>query len=131
MNTATAQPLALSVIDLCKRSSTQSARESLEETIALAEMVDSLGYKRFWVAEHHVENTTEACPEILAALIASRTKHIRVGTGGVLLRYYSPLKVAETFLTIEALFPGRIDLGVCKGPGALPATSNALVDGNP
>jgi luciferase family oxidoreductase group 1 len=126
----TAQPLSLSVIDLCKRSSKRSAKQALEETLALAELVDTLGYKRYWVAEHHVEDTAEACPEVLVALIASRTKNIRVGSGGVLLRYYSPLKVAETFLTIEALYPGRIDLGVCKGPGAMPANGAALVSGN-
>jgi luciferase family oxidoreductase group 1 len=130
MNTATAQPLKLSVLDLGKRSSARSAKQGLEETLALAELTDSLGYKRFWIAEHHVEDTAEACPEILVALLASRTKNIRVGSGGVLLRYYSPLKVAETFLTIEALFPGRIDLGVCKGPGALPGNAEALVCGH-
>jgi luciferase family oxidoreductase group 1 len=127
----TAQPLTLGVLDLCKRSFRQSAKESLEDTLALAELADSLGYKRYWVGEHHVEDTAEACPEVLVPLIASRTKNIHVGTGGVLLRYYSPLHVAETFLTIEALFPGRIDLGVCKGPGAFPCNAQALVYGNP
>jgi luciferase family oxidoreductase group 1 len=126
----TAQPLTLGVLDLCKRSSTRSPKEALEETLALAELADSLGYTRFWVGEHHVEDSAEACPEVLVPLIASRTKNIRVGTGGVLLRYYSPLKVAETFLTLEALFPGRIDLGVCKGPGAYPNNAEALVYGN-
>jgi luciferase family oxidoreductase group 1 len=124
------QPLTLGVVDLCKRSPNQSAKQGLEETFALAELADSLGYKRFWVGEHHVADTAAACPEVVVALLASRTKHIRVGTGGVLLRYYSPIKVAETFLTLEALFPGRIDLGVCKGPGALHHTAEALVSGN-
>jgi alkanesulfonate monooxygenase SsuD/methylene tetrahydromethanopterin reductase-like flavin-dependent oxidoreductase (luciferase family) len=64
MTTAARQPLTLSVIDLCKRTKTQSAKQSLEETLALAELVDSLGYKRFWVGEHHVANTAEACPEV-------------------------------------------------------------------
>lgn len=126
----TVQPLSLSVIELCKRSSKRSPKQALEEALALAELVDTLGYKRFWVAEHHVEDAAEACPEILVALIAARTKNIRIGSGGILLPYYSPLKVAETFLTLEALYPGRIDLGVCKGPGSLPANAQALVCGH-
>lgn len=123
--------LTLGILDLCKRSRERSARQSLEETIALAELADELGYRRFWVAEHHTEDSAEASPEVLVALIAARTRRIRVGSGGVLLRYYSPFKVAETFLTIEALFPGRIDLGVAKGPGVTAnETASALVDGN-
>lgn len=123
--------LILGILDLCKRTRERSARQSLEETIALAELADELGYRRFWVAEHHTEDSAEASPEVLVALIASRTRRIRAGSGGVLLRYYSPFKVAETFLTIEALFPGRIDLGVAKGPGITVAeTAAALVDGN-
>jgi hypothetical protein len=83
------------------------------------------------VAEHHVEDSAEACPEVLIPLIAGCTKRIMVGSGGVLLRYYSPLKVAETFLTIEALFPGRIKLGVANGPGVTrAAVAEALVSGN-
>jgi luciferase family oxidoreductase group 1 len=130
MVSAVSQPLTLGVVDLCKRSANQSAKQALEETLALAELTDSLGYNRFWVGEHHVADTAAACPEIMVGLLASRTKHIRLGTGGVLLRYYSPIKVAENFLTLEALFPGRIDLGVCKGPGALQHTAEALVSGN-
>jgi luciferase family oxidoreductase group 1 len=130
MVSAVSQPLTLGVVDLCKRLAKQSAKQALEETFALAELADSLGYKRFWVGEHHVADTAAACPEIVVGLLASRTKHIRVGTGGVLLRYYSPIKVAENFLTLEALFPGRTDLGVCKGPGALQHTAEALVNGN-
>lgn len=123
--------LQLGVLDLCKRSPGMTAGAALHGTLALAEAVDGLGFSRYWVAEHHVEDTAEACPEVLIPLIAARTQRLRVGSGGVLLRYYSPLKVAETFLTLEALFPGRIELGVCKGPGVVhPAVADALVGGN-
>lgn len=123
--------LNLGILDLCKRTSTISAAESLRGTLALAEEADRAGYRRFWVAEHHVEDSAEACPEVLIPLIAARTKRLSVGSGGVLMRYYSPLKVAETFLTLEALFPGRIELGVAKGPGAVgTAVPEALVCGN-
>jgi luciferase family oxidoreductase group 1 len=127
MNTS----LNLGILDLCKRSTRVSAGESLRGTLALAEEADRAGYRRYWVAEHHVEDSAEACPEVLIPLIAARTKHLSVGSGGVLMRYYSPLKVAETFLTLEALFPGRIELGVAKGPGVVSAAiADALVCGN-
>jgi luciferase family oxidoreductase group 1 len=123
--------LELGILDLCKRGRQRSAGEALHGTLALAMEADRLGYRRYWVAEHHVEDSAEACPEVLIPLIAGCTKRITVGSGGVLLRYYSPLKVAETFLTIEALFPGRIELGVCKGPGVTQtAVADALVGGN-
>jgi luciferase family oxidoreductase group 1 len=123
--------LNLGILDLCKRSTGISAAESLRGTLALAEEADRAGYRRYWVAEHHVEDSAEACPEVLIPLIAARTKRLSVGSGGVLMRYYSPLKVAETFLTLEALFPGRIELGVAKGPGVVsPAVAEALVCGN-
>jgi luciferase family oxidoreductase group 1 len=123
--------LELGILDLCKRGRHRSAGEALHGTLALAMEADRLGYRRYWVAEHHVEDTAEACPEVLIPLIAGCTKRITVGSGGVLLRYYSPLKVAETFLTLEALFPGRIELGVAKGPGVTqPAVAEALVCGN-
>jgi len=104
---------------------------------ALAGMVDlacaaeAAGYRRFWIAEHHVPDTSHAAPEVVAAVVAARTSRIRVGSGAVILRYYSPLKVAETFLALEALFPGRIDLGVAQGPGVVDeAVAQALVGGN-
>jgi luciferase family oxidoreductase group 1 len=124
-------PMQLSILDLCKRSSSKSARESLEETLELASLADALGYTRYWIAEHHTHDAAHASPEVLLPLLASRTNNIRLGAGGVLLRYYSPLKVAETFLAIEALFPGRFDLGVCKGTGvSADSTAHALVSGN-
>jgi len=123
--------LKLGILDLCKRGRQRSAGEALRGTLALAMEADRLGYHRYWVAEHHVEDSAEACPEVLIPLIAGCTERIVVGSGGVLLRYYSPLKVAETFLTLEALFPGRIELGVAKGPGVTnTAVAEALVCGN-
>lgn len=123
--------LRLGVLDLCRRSADRPVRDSLEEILLQAELTDRLGYSRFWVAEHHLQDSAEACPEVLVGLIAARTRWLRVGAGAVLLPYYSPLKVAETFLTLEALFPGRIDLGVARGPGVPSgATAQALVSGN-
>lgn len=78
---------------------------------------ETLGYHRFWIAEHHTDDAAQSSPEVLLPLLASKTRKIRIGAGGILLPYYSPLKVAEIFLMLEALFPGRIDLGVCRGPG--------------
>ena len=120
--------LTLSVLDLCKRYGAQSARESLEETLDLARFTESLGYRRYWIAEHHTNDAAQSSPEVVIPLLASRTKSMRIGAAGVLLQYYSPLKVAETFLALEALFPGRIDLGVCRGPGvSSPEMARALV----
>jgi luciferase family oxidoreductase group 1 len=104
---------------------------AIEDTLRLAEAAERAGYRRFWVAEHHVEDSSHACPELLVALLGTRTRRIRIGSGGVLLRYYSPLKVAETFLMLEALTPGRVDLGIAKGPGVVIARmAEALVDDN-
>jgi luciferase family oxidoreductase group 1 len=125
------RPLKLGVLDLCKRRAESSASQALEDTINLAVVADRLGYVRYWVGEHHTEDTASAAPEVLIPVLASHTDNIKLGSGGVLLRYYSPLKVAETFLVLESLFPNRIDLGVCKGPGVtLPQTARALVNWN-
>src|ERR1700740_3013775 len=94
------------------------ARRAIEEPLALARRVEALGYHRYWLAEHHaIAALADPCPEILLARIAGATRRIRVGTGGVLLPYYSPLKVAEVFRMLEGLFPGRIDLGIGRAPG--------------
>lgn len=122
--------LPLGVLELSKMSS-GSPGESLGGIVSLAQGAEQAGYRRFWVAEHHVRGAAHSCPEIMTAIIAARTSTIRVGPGGVLLRYYSPLKVAETFLALESMFPGRIDLGVAKGPGITEsAVAEALVYGN-
>jgi luciferase family oxidoreductase group 1 len=119
------------VLDLCKRSASVDARESLQGTISLAIVAEKLGYKRYWIAEHHTDDAAQSSPEVLLPLLASQTKSIRIGAGGILLPYYSPLKVAELFLVLEALFPGRIDLGICRGPGITnPEVARALVSGH-
>ena len=93
----------------------------------LAELTDALGYHRYWVAEHHATPALAcAAPEILIGAIASRTERIRVGSGGVMLPHYSPLKVAETFSSLSGLHPERIDLGLGRAPGTDPMTMLAL-----
>jgi luciferase family oxidoreductase group 1 len=91
---------------------------SIRQTIEMAEHCEALGYARFWMSEHHgSRGIVGSAPEILTAAIAARTHRIRVGTAGVLLPHYSPLKVAEQFRLLEAIAPGRIDLGVGRAPG--------------
>jgi len=104
--------------------------EAIRETIELAGLCDRLGYHRYWLAEHHSTGSlASASPEILIGHVASRTKHIRVGSGGVMLTHYAPLKVAEQFRMLETLHPGRIDLGIGRAPGSDTRTAQALADG--
>lgn len=117
----------LSVLDLTPVSSGQQPGEALRHTLDLAEATDRAGYERFWIAEHHNSGAfASAATEILIALAAARTRRIRVGSGGVMLPNHSPLKVAENFLSLEALFPGRIDLGLGRAPGTDGVTALAL-----
>ena len=105
--------------------------ETLHETLALARRADELGYTRYWLAEHHATASLAGpAPEILVTRIAGETENIRVGTGGVMLSHYSPLKVAETFRVLEALYPGRIDLGIGRAPGSDQITAAALAYGS-
>jgi luciferase family oxidoreductase group 1 len=111
--------LILSVVDQSPVRSGGTARDALRETIELAIAVESLGYKRYWVAEHHnLANFAGTSPEIMVGQIAARTNTIRVGSGGVMLPHYSALKVAENFRMLETLYPGRIDLGIGRAPGS-------------
>ena len=109
-------PIPLGVLDLSRRGGA-CAHDALNASLRVARSADAAGYSRYWVSEHHVNDSVHACPEIVIAVAAQSTSSIRVGAGGVLLRYYSPWKIAETFLTLGALFPDRIDLGVARGPG--------------
>jgi luciferase family oxidoreductase group 1 len=119
--------LALSVLDQAPVPDGSTPAEALCDTLALARAVEDLGYRRYWVAEHHGTRSLAAtAPEVLVAAVAGCTSTIRVGSGGVLLSHYSPLKVAEVFRTLSALHPGRIDLGVGRTPGADPVTEAAL-----
>jgi luciferase family oxidoreductase group 1 len=117
----------LSVLDLSPIDSGSSSGQALQNTIKLAQLADQLGYTRYWLAEHH--NTSmlaSSTPEIMIGHVAQATERIRVGSGGVMLPNHSPLKVAETFRVLEALHPGRIDLGIGRAPGTDPRTALAL-----
>jgi luciferase family oxidoreductase group 1 len=119
--------LQLSVLDQSPVREGGTATEALQETIALAVATEAMGYRRFWVAEHHnLGNFAGTSPEILIGQIAARTRTIRVGSGGVMLTHYSALKVAENFRLLQALYPGRIDLGIGRAPGSDSLTAAAL-----
>src|SRR6266571_4831438 len=120
----------LGVLDQSPVISGHSPAEAIAETISLARLAEELGYRRYWLAEHHgIAALADPCPEILVSRVASATSRMRVGTGGVLLPYYSALKIAEQFRMLEALFPGRIDLGIGRAPGGDPRTALAMADG--
>ncbi len=107
-----------------------TASEAIRETVALAQACDRFGYSRYWLAEHHSSGgLASASPEVLIGQVAANTGRIRVGSGGVMLPHYSPLKVAEQFRMLEALYPGRIDLGVGRAPGSDRRTADALATG--
>ena len=122
--------LRLSILDQSPIISGHTPARAVAETVKLAQAADALGYHRYWLAEHHaVAALADPCPEILLTRVASATERIRVGSGGVLLPYYSALKVAEVFRMLEALFPGRVDLGLGRAPGGDLATAQALSNG--
>lgn len=97
--------------------------------IALAPLVESLGYSRYWLAEHHGDPAQSGSPEVLTAIVAALTTRLRVGPAGVLLRYYSPYKVAQNVRLLEDAYPGRIDIGVARGAGGDEAVAGLLLDG--
>ncbi|MEK3788588.1 LLM class flavin-dependent oxidoreductase [Paenibacillus sp. FSL K6-1230] len=108
-----------------------TAPEALAQTTALAQEADRLGYSRYWVSEHHsMRALAHSSPEVLIAHLAAQTSRIRVGSGGIMLPHYSAYKVAENFRLLEALHPGRIDLGLGRAPGGLPLATRALQEGS-
>lgn len=110
--------LKLSILDLTPISEGYSSAETLQQSLSLAKHADTLGYQRYWLSEHHNTNMlASASPEILAGQIAAATQRIKVGTGGIMLPNHTPLKVAENFRLLSALFPHRIDLGLGRAPG--------------
>ncbi len=115
---STTRPLRLSVLDQSPVPAGFTPSDALNNSLSLARHVDKLGYTRLWYSEHHSMNLL-ACtaPEILIARSAAATTHIRVGSGGIMLPHYAPLKVAEVFRTLHAMFPNRIDLGLGRAPG--------------
>ncbi len=123
--------MKLSVLDQSPIRSGGTAAQALRETIELAQITERLGYQRYWVAEHHGSASfAGSSPEVLISTIAAHTSRIRVGSGGVMLMHYSPLKVAENFRLLETLYPGRIDLGVGRAPGSDGITAIALAYGS-
>lgn len=120
----------LSVLDQSPIRSGATPADAVNETLALAEATERLGYHRYWLAEHHSSGgLAGTTPEILIGQVAARTSRLRVGSGGVMLSHYSPLKVAENFRMLETLFPGRIDLGIGRAPGSDQLTASALASG--
>ena len=119
--------LRLSVLDQSPTVAGAEQGQAIRDTIEMARHCEALGYARFWVSEHHGSQTiVGSAPEILVAAIAAQTHRIRVGTAGVMLPHYSPVKVAEQFRVLEAIAPGRIDLGLGRAPGGDGLTSWAL-----
>ncbi len=119
--------MKLSVLDQSTAASGRSEDASIRETLALARHCEALGYHRYWVSEHHNSGSiVGTAPEVLMAAIAATTTRIRIGSAGVMLPHYSALKVAEQFRVLEAIAPGRIDLGVGRAPGSDRLTAFAL-----
>src|SRR6476620_9053224 len=120
-------PLSLSVLDQSVAISGRAEDASIRDTLTLARHCEALGYQRFWVSEHHSHpSIVGSAPEVLMAAIAATTQRIRIGSAGVMLPHYSSLKVAEQFRVLEAIAPGRIDLGLGRAPGSDQRTSFAL-----
>src|SRR5436190_659601 len=119
--------IPLSVLDLSVVTTGTKPAAALRNSIDLARHVDDLGYVRYWLAEHHnLASVASPAPDLMIGQIAAVTKNIRVGSGGVMLPNHAPLVVAERFKMLEALFPGRIDLGLGRAPGTDGATAHAL-----
>ncbi|MEU3356462.1 LLM class flavin-dependent oxidoreductase [Streptomyces sp. NPDC037389] len=120
-------PVALSVLDLATVGSGRTARQALGTTVELARLAERRGYHRFWVAEHHsMPGVASSSPAVILAHLAAHTDRIRLGSGGVMLPNHAPLVIAEQFGTLEALAPGRVDLGLGRAPGTDGATAAAL-----
>lgn len=117
----------LSVLDLVPVRTGQTSAQALASSLSLAERADDLGFERYWFAEHHnMAAVAASTPPVMIAAAASRTRRIRVGSGGVMLPNHSPLVVAEQFAALEALAPGRIDLGIGRAPGSDPVVTHLL-----
>lgn len=120
-------PYALSFLDKSPIHGDETANDALNRTVALAQLAEKAGFRRFWVAEHHnAPGLASSAPEILIGFLLARTERIRIGSGGVMLQHYSAYKVAESFNLLASLAPGRVDLGVGKAPGGLLLSTRAL-----
>ena len=119
--------MKLSILDQSPISEGSTGADALRHSLELARLADKLGYERYWAAEHHgTPMLACASPEVMIAAIGSVTERIRIGSGGVMLPHYSPLKVAETFSILSALYPERVDLGIGRAPGTDQSTAFAL-----
>ena len=119
--------VSISILELAIINNDSNASETLHKTKEIAQLTDSLGYKRFWLAEHHnMAHVASTATVVLIGYIASQTKNIRVGSGGIMLPNHSPLIVAEQFGTLETLYPNRIDLGLGRAPGTDQPTAEAI-----
>jgi luciferase family oxidoreductase group 1 len=125
--------MLLSVLDQSLARSADQATAALQETLAMARWCEQLGYRRFWVSEHHAFTAVAgSAPEVLLGALGAATQTIRIGSGGIMLPHYSAYKVAEVFSVLANLYPGRVDLGVGRAPGADMSTAVALAtDGRP
>ncbi|MEO5535131.1 MAG: LLM class flavin-dependent oxidoreductase [Pseudolysinimonas sp.] len=124
--------LALSVLDLVPVTTPQTSADAVAASLALADTADRLGYARYWFAEHHnMPAVASTAPPVLIAAVAARTSRIRVGSGGVMLPNHAPLTVAEQFAALEAIAPGRIDLGIGRAPGSDPVITALLRSSGP
>lgn len=122
--------LKLSILDQSQIGEGRNAAQTLAETTELAQEADRIGYSRFWVSEHHASQAlAHSSPEVLIAHLAAKTERIRLGSGGIMMPHYSAYKVAENFRLLEALHPGRIDVGLGRAPGGMPISTRALQEG--
>jgi luciferase family oxidoreductase group 1 len=124
------QPVRLGLLDFSWVNTVQSPADAIADTLALGERAEALGYSRYWLGEHHEEGHACGSPQVLAAVLGAATDRIRVGIGSMLLHYWAPLKLAEDFRLLEAVF-GRIDLGVGRGRADNLWSHRALLDGRP
>ena len=119
--------LKLSILDLSPLYDSETAAQAFQRTIELAQKAEAWGYHRFWVSEHHgSDRVVGSSPEVLISHLLAKTERIRVGSGGVMLQHYSPYKVVENFNVLASLAPGRVDLGIGRGPGGMPQSTRAL-----
>lgn len=122
--------ITISVLDQSPVYPGETAAEAFAHTVLLAQKSEELGFRRFWVSEHHdSDQVAGSSPEVLISYLLAKTRTIRVGSGGVMLQHYSPYKVAENFNVLAALAPGRVDLGIGRAPGGLPRSTQALQRG--
>ncbi|MEK3982812.1 LLM class flavin-dependent oxidoreductase [Paenibacillus sp. FSL K6-3166] len=119
--------ITISVLDQSPIYPGETPEEAFQHTIKLAQLSEELGFRRFWVSEHHdSEQVAGSSPEVLIAHLLAKTERIRIGSGGIMLQHYSPYKVAENFNVLATLAPSRVDLGVGRAPGGLPRSTQAL-----